>query len=225
MKKNDELNFDVSNVITMTDGIMSDISYFVEGILKARFDKGHEKMLVITGENATGKSFMRRLYHIVCKKEKIEFIHISQESRVDGGVMSAFVYGSENWESTGYISSKTILNGISTCQSRDNDHFILWDEPDIGLSEKYAGAAGVAIKKYVENISNYTRGCIVITHSKPLVKQLLPLHPSYLRLGDNLCLNDWINKDQEPGDLKELGENNIKMFKSISSIMKRISND
>lgn len=216
-----KIKINTSNIIKMTQSLLSELSYFEEdGPIKANFTEGHEKILIITGENASGKSFIRRLIQLSCKQEKVELIHLSQEARTMGWITSAFVYGSESYDSTGYNSSNTITTGISTCQSRESDHYILWDEPDIGLSERYSGGVGVAIRKFVENLPKHTRGCVVITHSKALVKQLLSLNPSHLRLGDDLSLNDWMNEIAEPGDLKELQEKNHKMFRLINEIIK-----
>jgi hypothetical protein len=194
------------------------LSYF-EDVIQATLTHGHKQNLIITGENATGKSFIRRLVYVICKQENIELIHLSQQGRCTTGIPSAMIYGDESYNSTGYNTSTTIMGGINTCNNRDKDHFILWDEPDIGLSEKYSAGVGVAIRGFVENIPAHTRGSIVITHSKSLVRQLLPLNPTHLRLGDTLSLNDWLREIPEPGDLDELKKRNHAMYLKINEII------
>ena len=213
-----KLKFSCTNVITLVESMIENLSYF--DVIKATLTTGHKQNLIITGENATGKSFIRRLVYLVCKQEKVELIHLSQQGRSTSGIPSALIYGDESYDSTGYNTSTTITCGITTCNNRDSDHFILWDEPDIGLSEKYAAGVGVAIRGFVENIPKHTRGSIVITHSKPLVRQLLPIGPSHLRLGDTMTLNDWLNETPEPGDLNELSERNHAMYHAINKIIK-----
>jgi ABC-type transport system involved in cytochrome c biogenesis ATPase subunit len=54
-------------MITLTESMLSQLSYFKineeeQGPIEAKFDVGNHKLVLITGENATGKSFVRRLY-------------------------------------------------------------------------------------------------------------------------------------------------------------------
>lgn len=212
--------FDYSSLANLTKSLMDELLYF-HGPIDAKFDIGNEKLVIVTGENATGKSFIRRIYQSAIKLKKQEVIHLSQEGRSSSGIARAFVYGDESYNSTGSNTAHTITTGINTCQGRENPHYIIWDEPDIGLSEKYAGGAGVAIRKFVENLPKFTQGVVVITHSKALVRQLLPINPSHLRLGGCPKIEEWINRVEEPGDLEELRERNHNTFRAIQSILNK----
>lgn len=211
--------FNCTNVITIIEDMVNQLPYFQE-VIKTSFTPNNNRCLIITGENATGKSFIRRIITQICKQEKIELIHLSQESRRVGGIISAFVYGDDSVDSTGYNSCNTVVGGITTCNGRDNDHFILWDEPDIGLSDRYAAGIGVTIKQFIDNIPKHTLGSIIITHSKHLVRQLLPINPSHLRVGDTSSLIDWLNETVEPSDIKELKGRNSEMFHNLNKIIK-----
>ena len=213
------MEFDCSNLVTLINDMLN-LSYFDDEIIKASFTPENKTLLVITGENATGKSFVRRLVQSICKLEKIELIHLSQEGRSRSGIVSSLIYGDESNNSTGYLTSNLITTGINTCQKRTSKHFIFWDEPDIGLSDKYAAAVGIKIKEFVENLPNLTTGVIVTTHRKCLVYQLLPLKPSLLRLGDKKTLRQWFDEVIKPGDLNELSEKNNKLFEQIQKILK-----
>lgn len=95
-----------------------------------------KELLVVTGANASGKSLVRRLFQVFVKKRGFEVIHLSQEGRDAGGFARVFVYGSEGDEATGVISAKTLVKGFRTSRNRDNEHLMIYDEPEIGMSEE-----------------------------------------------------------------------------------------
>ena len=99
------------------------------------------------------------------------------------GPASAFIYGDESWESTGVLSSRTVLTGIKTCQGRKSKHVIFWDEPDVGLSDSWAAGVGQSICGFVTDCPRNTVAALVVTHSKALVRELLPAAPAYVHLG------------------------------------------
>jgi hypothetical protein len=165
------------------------LSYFhpdEEGVtpIPAVFQPGGDsRLIVVVGENASGKSFVRRIFSSICSQIKIEAMPISMEGRgAPMGGIRGFIYGSEEYDSTGVNSSRTVTTGIRTCKGRENRHVIIWDEPDLGLSD--AGAAGMGqATAYAKEPSEHTLAMVVITHSKPLVRELLALGPHYLHVG------------------------------------------
>ena len=217
------LNFD--SIVSLIKSLIDELEYF-EGedpAITINLTKGGKyPIVVMTGENATGKSFFRRLLQVSFKKHgNIECIHLSQEARTKGGCFSAFIYGDENWESTGQITGRTVVTGVNTCNNRDTKHTIIWDEPDLGLSDEYSAGVGVKIREFVENVSELTFGVIIITHSKHLIRQLLPLNPHHLRFGDNKSLNSFLNESVIPKNIDELGDKANETFRKISAIINR----
>lgn len=219
-KKN---TFNLKNMVTITKSLIEDLMYFQSerDCLVANFTEGGKyPIVIVTGENATGKSFFRRLYQLIFRDYcKIECMHLSQQGRSSGGITRAFIYGDESWESTGDISGRTVTTGIKTCISRENKHAIIWDEPDIGLSDSYSAGIGVEIRKFVENLPELTFGVIVITHSKHLIKELLPLNPHHLRLGDNKSLQSYLKERVKPKYINTLRDRADETFKKIQSII------
>jgi len=144
-------------------------------------------LVVVLGENASGKSFLRRVIQQICREVAIECIHLSMEGR--GGEMGgmqalrSMVYGNERECSTGANSVKTVLHGIRTCQAREARHVIFWDEPDLGLAEGGCVGMGQTIAAYARAPNPLTVAAIVVTHSKPLVRELATVSPHYLHLG------------------------------------------
>ena len=102
-----------------------------------RGEAGSGKLIVVTGENASGKSFFRRIVRSLCSRAKTECIHISMEGRAGDGMsfggLRPFVYGDENQQSTGENSAGAVLGGIRTCRAREEAHVMVWDEPESRL--------------------------------------------------------------------------------------------
>ena len=189
--------------------------------LQAAFDDRSSKLLIITGDNASGKSYVRKLICFALKKySKIEPMHVSQQGRCTEGFMRAFMYGDESYESTGVISCKAVEGGINTCKSRENPHCIIWDEPDIGLSDDYAAGMGVKLREFIEGLPELTWGVVISTHSKVMVQQLVELDPSHLRLGGCPDLKAWLESKPTPKSLEELAERSHAVFRAISGIQK-----
>ena len=83
-------------------------------------------LVVIVGENAGGKSFLRRIITIGYRRLDVELIHISMEGRrnVSYNPIMVMVYGGEDQESTGANPANTVLGAISTSKKREKPHAI-----------------------------------------------------------------------------------------------------
>lgn len=219
-----ELTFNLRSASTLTEDILHKLAYFEgdKAAIPYIWRRGRGSLVVVTGENAGGKSFFRRLVQIACKRSKIECMTISMEGRQTGGPWNAFIYGSERWEATGQNSAQTILNGITTCRSREHTHVIFWDEPDLGLSESWAAGAGQAIRDFMLEKPSRTRAAFVVSHSRSLIRQLLPVRPHYLYLGSTSgppTLKDWVEHQPKPRSLADLPKESHKRFKAIQKIL------
>lgn len=181
-------------------------------ILKAVYTPGKKgaRLIVCTGSNATGKSFFGRLISAHCRyyegyTEKPECIRIGMEIRATEGLHRAFVLqGLENEESTGVNSVHMLRGAFNTAKGREHDNILVIDEPDIGLSESYSVAMGQYIAQQLKELSKHTKLVVVISHSRSLVKSLLPFEPAHLRFGDELDLDEWITNGPPPKTIEEL---------------------
>lgn len=180
-------------------------------------------LVVVVGENAGGKSFFRRCANAVCQRNKIECIPISMEGRrnVAYNIGLTFVYGSEDYEATGINSIRTVVTGIKTSRGRDKPHVIIWDEPDIGLSEGNAASVGAAIADFTQDAPEHLRASIVITHRKALVAALEASQPHYLFLGgegpENLAA--WLTAPPVIRPLADVEETSLRRFRAIQKIL------
>lgn len=188
--------------------------------IEAVLDPGQSNVAVITGDNACGKSFVRKLIQCLCHDKKIECIHLSQQGRATGGIVRAMVYGSEDDESTGYISSKCVQTSIKTSQSRTTPHCIFYDEPEIGLSDNNSAAMGLLLKDFFQNPPENLKYVFVATHSKTLVRYLEGNH-WHLRLGGCPNLQDWLNGPIVPGNLEQLHQIGIEKWRRIEQLRRQ----
>lgn len=159
------------------------------------------KLIVVLGDNASGKSFWRRLAQAMCATctPKIEPMRVSMEDRsADSrlyGPARALIYGTEEWESTGQISASTVLAGFNTARNRMGRHVLILDEPDLGCSEGVALGIGREIAIQVPKLKRETVAVAVISHSRLLLRELAPLKPHVVWLGENpgSAFQDWLD--------------------------------
>lgn len=189
---------------------------------------GEGPLTVIVGDNASGKSFFRRIVGAICAqaKEKTEFIPISMEGRRSVSYMPwlALVYGDESWQATGAISAGTVTTGMKTSQGREGRHVLFWDEPDLGLSDAWSAGVGVKLREFSRNPPPHLVASFIVTHSKALVSQLLDSNPHYMHVGVDpeeapQTLTEWFERPVIPRDIEELGEVAHKRFKTIQKIL------
>ncbi len=220
------ITFNMKSARTLTVDILK-MAYFQEGCPPAIpyiWQPGRTPLVMVVGENAGGKSFFRRIVQAACARNKIECMALSMEGRKGHGAWKAFVYGDESWEATGAISASTVEVGIRTCRDRQTQHVIFWDEPDLGLSEGWAAGVGQALCEFMKSPPEHTLGAFVVTHSKALAREVLPVRPNYLYLGSRegpATLQAWVDHRPPPRPIAELKEESHRRFKAIQQILGR----
>lgn len=180
------------------------------------------KLIIAAGENASGKSFYRRLVQIDCQDRKVECIHISVEGRrrISESPWLVFVYGDEERDSTGSNSASTILTGISTSRKRESKHVIVFDEPDLGMSEGASMGAGTALAEFLTNPPEHLEACVLITHSRHLLAKLKDVPNHFLHFGKEVHdIDSWVNRPVVERSLEDLKETNHKRYKNIQGII------
>ena len=176
---------------------------------------------MITGPNASGKSLIRKILAARYRETGTEYIHTSQEKRSSSsGIQRVFIYGSEEDDSTGYNSVKTVLTAIRTGQGRGKPFGLMLDEPEIGCSEETAAALGLRLARDLETMT-HLHGLYVITHSRELVRQLLPLNPTHWRLEDGLSLTAWAARSVCPVEsLEALIDTGRDRWRAVQGMLK-----
>lgn len=189
-------------------------------IFKADLQIGSPKLCVITGNNTSGKSVLRKILHLHHDKQKVEYIHLSQSGRShSSGLFRVAVYGSEEDESTGYNSSQLVTKAIKNGQQREKPFSLMFDEPEIGCSEELALSLGMYLADKIETMPHLA-GMFVVTHSRQIVKALLPLNPTHFRMGgDQITLEQWMNREISPISIEELQNLGIERWRAVQQII------
>ena len=190
-----------------------------EDVLHARWQKGTADFGLVLGQNATGKSLLRRIIGMEARERKLEFIPLSMEGRTDTmtGVVRGMVYGNEQHDSTGHCSSRLVLTGIRTAMGRDSGHVLFWDEPDVGLSDEYAMGAAQAIVEFVKGKTAHTKAVFVVTHRRAMVEEFAKADPHVVLMGEGgpATLEEWLKRPLKARPLSDLPEEGHKMFGKV----------
>lgn len=197
------------------------------------FDAGEPDSLlaIVVGENCSGKSFFRKLLTQVLRSDSekpVQTIHLSQAGRTTQ--YAALVYGDESDSSTGSISSHVLIGGVSNACARRVPTLLYYDEPDIGLSEGSAKAAGAYLHRQLQGAlqtdAPMLEGVFVTSHSRAFLQELWyrggVKKPHYIFLGSSdgpACLWDWFvdgsGKGHEPEELMRLGHQRRKDIRKL----------
>jgi hypothetical protein len=170
-------------------------------------------VMLIAGINASGKSIMASVAATAAKKCGFGKRVVSMTNRTTSGFERAMVFGDESDSSTGVNSVSAVLMGLRSCKQDDSPSVLVLDEPDIGLSEEYAGALGEYIAQQMIEPDHQLKLIVVISHSRPLYRRLLevlPYQPNTVFLGDKTrTFMDWLN-----GPVPHFGPEEIEKLKT-----------
>lgn len=199
------------------------------GPLFAKWVRGDFNLVQIVGDNATGKSFYRRIIQAICAEHfepKLECIHLSMEGRSGGsyeiGIIRSMIYGSERDEATGGNTARTLMTALSTARSRTTPHVLFFDEPETGLSDEYAAGAGDVLREFVFDMPKMTKAVFVVSHRKALLNPL-PHGAHALIFGKDVPYRDvlgWMNREIRPKKLDELEKRSHELYRALSKVLK-----
>jgi hypothetical protein len=190
--------------------------------INPKFDTSGSVM-VVTGSNATGKSLVRRVICGNLKRLGIEAIHLSQQGRAQGGIARCFIYGSEDDESTGFISAKTFQGAFRTMRGREQAHVVIWDEPEIGMGEELQlGTADWLYNELARDWPKHLCGVVVLTHSRIFASKVMGFPDSkWLNMNGYGTLEEWLSRKIVPVGPEELIELGLKKWGRISKILQK----
>jgi predicted ATPase len=188
-------------------------------------EPGNPRIVMITGGNASGKSLFAKAYRAFVAQDdnSVERMHVDMKIRSEGGIRRAFMFGDEDWESTGQISVKAIIGGIATCRGREKDHILVLDEPCVGLANGTAMGVGELLAEFAADLPERTKALVIVTHSREIVSRLLPLQPTCIRVGDDLRPTaTWIAEGDIPltaEDVKNIQKKSVERFRAIGAVL------
>jgi AAA15 family ATPase/GTPase len=188
------------------------------------------RILVVTGQNASGKSFFRRMWRVGFDKKKIDkksvsVLSISQESRSSSFLGHCFMYGDESWEATGLITYNSVsgsLYNIIENKSWKGTYILVLDEPEIGMSQELQLTTARHILKKVDSWSDKLVGIVVTTHSPVFVKELMTHEDAqFFNIGyEYKTADEWLNREIKELDLENLQKTALEKFREIRKLIK-----
>lgn len=201
-----------------------ELDYFVgdRPAVPVRYQPGIGKLVLCLGPNASGKSFFRRcLQQIANLDYKLPTMHLSMDGRSESGIKRAFIYGSEQHNSTGHNSARTFLTSIKTSH-KWGPHLLFWDEPDIGLSDEHAAHLGLTLADFIRDPPESLKLACLVTHSRVLLRHI-PLGTGILWFGTNSydSLASWLDREIIPQPLETLQQAGTDQFRQIQQILNR----
>lgn len=212
------------SLFSLITGMKKNCSLYTEKECKFPFTMDvknqNSKVVIITGDNASGKSLLLKVLKNYAKKTfNIKSIMVSLKEQLNP-------LGVDQTEQRRMVCLKDDLNystGVSSVESvkrsfdimkkwtQDSDTIILLEEPEIGLAQGYEYALGqfIAENTLKEKDNEAFSGLIIITHSKNVMKGILEqgVEPIFINMGkDFISMENWLNIDDKKtvGQLLEL---------------------
>lgn len=203
---------------------------------KATAHDGDPRVMVVVGENCSGKSFFVECLRSWASHDKVLNICISIRERTGAGTyeMSSFrrsmMFGDESVHSTGATSVGVLERAFDNMQGRHDEGkscLLVLDEPEIGLSDGYAAALGTWLADKARALPESSPGVAIVTHSRALVTALqtqMGASPSMVRMGAEGNLADWLTNPEVRSipELLALAETDITRFRKVIGVQNAI---
>lgn len=166
----------------------------------AHVHAGDRRLVVVTGENASGKSLLFRILAAKINEAGALPVTLSIRERTGSGSgeMAGFrriaMFGEEYEQSTG-ATSVTALQTAFKNLDRPQGSVLGLDEPELGLSDGYAAALGRYVAEQIKALPRACSGVVVVTHSRSLVAGLVAgrrTAPTFVSVGQDVTLKQWL---------------------------------
>lgn len=175
-----------------------------ENILDAldQIKTGH--VTILTGDNGTGKSLIRKVLCSSLRNQEnddtIKIADISMEKRTGlhaglggGGVFLRDV----EWVAT----SDNSLSFLYSLLNSAKDRYLVLDEPELGMSQDLQKSIGIYLSKRIPETMKENRGMLIITHSREFVRSLSVEHVFVNLQKKNE--EEWLNESAKEIDLDD----------------------
>lgn len=200
---------------------------------RAKVTPADKRLMVIVGENASGKSLFFRVLATLIHDKGPTVVTISIRERSGGGTFEmsrmrqAMMFGEEAEQSTGATSVKVVKAAFEHNLGHDSGSVLALDEPEMGLSDGYATAFGQYIGEQARKVPKACSGVIVVTHSRSLVRGLVDGYgktPTFVKLGVEgpEQLDAWLDEPEHHtiDELLALPDVGFERWRAVSDLLK-----
>lgn len=189
----------LETILTITDKEKTpliDIDYEYGKVFdRLKIEKGSNRIAIIYGDNASGKSYISRLIEDEYRNQGVGVRNASMKNRTSGGIEGSLIFGREGRQSTGATSLKVINKALASAES-SNHSLIILDEPNLGLSKRYSNALGIYLAEEINQMEQID--LVLISHDDSFIKTLLENlneKPTSLGINTDLGLDKWLVDD------------------------------
>ena len=192
-----------------------------ENILDAldQIKTGH--VTILTGDNGTGKSLIRKVLCSSLRNQEnddtIKIADISMEKRTGlhaglggGGVFLRDV----EWVAT----SDNRLSFLYSLLNSAKDRYLVLDEPELGMSQDLQKSIGIYLSKRIPETMKENRGMLIITHSREFVRSLSVEHV-FVNL-QKKSEEEWLNESAKEIDLDDFRKKCDALFNLLRDHLK-----
>ena len=192
-----------------------------ENILDAldQIKTGH--VTILTGDNGTGKSLIRKVLCSSLRNQEnddtIKIADISMEKRTGlhaglggGGVFLRDV----EWVAT----SDNSLSFLYSLLNSAKDRYLVLDEPELGMSQDLQKSIGIYLSKRIPETMKENRGMLIITHSREFVRSLSVEHVFVNLQKKNE--EEWLNESAKEIDLDDFRKKCDTLFNLLRDHLK-----
>ena len=200
----------------------------IDNLIEIRDKIQLNEVTILTGDNATGKSVIRKtlwqhvndLLGVEEQKSFVSDISMERRTGLHPGLGGGGVFLRDcGWTPTS-METYRFIKGIFQILDDDNKHiskrFIVLDEPEIGASKEVQKAFAKYINNFYEKIhdNNKCYGLLVITHSDEIIKNLKC--DNFLNI-QGLTKEEYLNREVKDIDLEEIDKFSIDLFRGIQN--------
>lgn len=180
---------------------------------------GH--VTILTGDNGTGKSLIRKVLCSSLRNQEnddtIKIADISMEKRTGlhaglggGGVFLRDV----EWVAT----SDNSLSFLYSLLNSAKDRYLVLDEPELGMSQDLQKSIGIYLSKRIPETMKENRGMLIITHSREFVRSLSVEHV-FVNL-QKKSEEEWLNESAKEIDLDDFRKKCDALFRLLQDHLK-----
>jgi hypothetical protein len=197
-----------------------------DGPFEMSMVEGDNRVVVIVGENASGKSLIFRMLSQRVNADGALAVTTSIRARAEGGIASAFMYGDENEQSTGATTAKWIMAAFANNLDREGGSILGLDEPELGLSEGYARALGELVAREIVGIPSVCGGVVIVTHSRAFVEGLVAAgarKPTFVTMSaEPVTIEQWAREPdvRSVEQLLELPTVGLQRWREVNDLMR-----
>jgi predicted ATPase len=195
----------------------------IDHILDVMQEIEPNKVTILTGGNALGKSLIRKQLVFSLDKKLTDLgiehdkrhmvastsMQLRTESRPEWGGLSSAMHDLP-WCSTADSSVHCIKELLR--DDRTEKRFYVIDELEIGMSREVQVGVAQFINEKMDQLLEKSWGLLIITHSADVVKAIK--HDKFINI-EGLTEEEWLNRDVEPLDPEVLNKWAVELFCAV----------